>query len=56
MKKVNGITKEQRDKLRKEYEGWGGAENKALPSNLFLNIMVGISAAAIICKLTGILG
>jgi hypothetical protein len=31
------MSKEQKAKLRAEYIGLGGAENKAMPSNLFLN-------------------
>lgn len=49
------MSKEQRAKLRAEYEGWGGNENKALSSNYFLNIMIFISVLAVLLKLTGIL-
>ena len=36
-RKPTGMSKEQKAKLRAEYIGLGGAENKAMPSNLFLN-------------------
>ena len=38
-----------------EYVGLGGTPSKPMPSNLFLNIILGISALAVLCKLGGIL-
>ena len=42
-------------KLRDECVGLGGTPSKPMPSNLFLNIILGISALAILCKVGGIL-
>ena len=39
-----------------EYVGVGGTPNKPMPSNLFLNIILGISALAVLCKLGGVFG
>jgi hypothetical protein len=43
-------------KMLNEYVGVGGTPNKPMPSNLFLNIILGISALAVLCKLGGIFG
>ena len=50
------MSKEQRDKLRKEYLGFGGSAGTAMSTNWFLNICVGISVLAVLTKLTGALG
>jgi|TARA_B100000767_G_scaffold194474_1_gene181493 hypothetical protein len=43
-------------KLLGETVGLGGTPSKPMPSNLFLNIILGISAIAILVKLSGVLG
>lgn len=40
-------------KIRAEYLAVGGAANKPLSSNYFLNIIIGISVIAILTKLAG---
>jgi hypothetical protein len=52
MKKQN-LSKEMKQKLRQEYYGLGGAENKAMNGNYFLWIIVVISILAVLSKLTG---
>ena len=42
-----------KEKIRAEYLAVGGAANKPLSSNYFLNIIIGISVIAILTKLAG---
>ena len=50
-----GVYEAMKARLRDEYVGLGGTPSKPMPSNLFLNIILGISALAVLCKLGGIL-
>ena len=43
----------QREKLRQEYLGLGGAANSKMGSNWFLNISLFIAFLAVFVKLTG---
>ena len=43
-------------KLLGETVGLGGTPSKPMLSNLFLNIILGISAIAVLVKLSGVLG
>ena len=51
-----GVSDEMKKRLLNESVGMGGLPNKPMPSNLFLNIILFISAVAIGAKLSGILG
>jgi hypothetical protein len=53
LKPKDNISKEMKQRLRQEYYGLGGAENKAMDSNYFLWIIVIISVLAVLSKLTG---
>lgn len=54
-KPKDNLSKEMKDKLRKEYVAYGGAENKAMGSNGFLIIMGVMSVLAITMKAIGVL-
>lgn len=42
-----------KQKIRAEYEGFGGSPDKPLPTNYFLNIIVVIAVLAILTSLLG---
>lgn len=42
-----------KEKIRAEYEGFGGSPNKPLPTNYFLNIMIVIGVLAVLSYLAG---
>ena len=54
-RKPGEVSEAMKARLRDEYVGLGGTPSKPMPSNLFLNIILGISALAVLCKLGGIL-
>ncbi|EFN57572.1 hypothetical protein CHLNCDRAFT_143228 [Chlorella variabilis] len=47
------MSPEMKERLRREYYGLGGSPNKAMGSNYFLYIILGISLLAVLSKLTG---
>jgi len=47
------MSEAQREKLRQEYLGLGGAANSKMGSNWFLNISLFIAFLAVFVKLTG---
>lgn len=47
------MSKEMKEKLRKEYLGLGGSANTKMGSNYFLNIILVISFLAVLSKLFG---
>eukprot|EP00878_Enallax_costatus_P002836 GHUV01003028.1.p1 GENE.GHUV01003028.1~~GHUV01003028.1.p1 ORF type:complete len:126 (+),score=26.95 GHUV01003028.1:146-523(+) len=49
----DNLSKEMKQRLRQEYYGLGGAENKAMSSNYFLWIIAVVSVLAVLSKLTG---
>ncbi|GBG67404.1 hypothetical protein CBR_g540 [Chara braunii] len=51
--KKDGLSPEMREKIRKEYVGWGGSPDEPTP-NYFLYIIIGISVLAVIVKFLGI--
>eukprot|EP00882_Tetradesmus_deserticola_P007138 GHRQ01007514.1.p1 GENE.GHRQ01007514.1~~GHRQ01007514.1.p1 ORF type:complete len:129 (+),score=29.38 GHRQ01007514.1:175-561(+) len=53
LKPKDNISREMKQRLRQEYYGLGGAENKAMNSNYFLWIIAIISVLAVLSKLTG---
>jgi len=55
-RKPGEVSEAMKKKLRDEYVGLGGTPSKPMPSNLFLNICLFISAIAIMAKLSGVLG
>eukprot|EP00230_Micromonas_polaris_P007931 CAMPEP_0117642188 /NCGR_PEP_ID=MMETSP0802-20121206/9736_1 /TAXON_ID=38833 /ORGANISM="Micromonas sp., Strain CCMP2099" /LENGTH=182 /DNA_ID=CAMNT_0005447189 /DNA_START=38 /DNA_END=583 /DNA_ORIENTATION=+ len=55
-RKPGEVSDAMKAKMLNEYVGVGGTPNKPMPSNLFLNIILGISALAVLCKLGGDLG
>lgn len=42
-----------KQKIRAEYEAFGGSPDKALPTNYFLNIILVIAVLAILTSLLG---
>eukprot|EP00740_Mantoniella_antarctica_P002270 CAMPEP_0181359520 /NCGR_PEP_ID=MMETSP1106-20121128/6136_1 /TAXON_ID=81844 /ORGANISM="Mantoniella antarctica, Strain SL-175" /LENGTH=157 /DNA_ID=CAMNT_0023472651 /DNA_START=8 /DNA_END=481 /DNA_ORIENTATION=+ len=55
-RKPGQVSEEMKKKLLGESVGLGGLPGAPMPSNLFLNIILGISALAITLKVAGILG
>jgi hypothetical protein len=55
-KKPGEISPEMRAKLLGESQGLGGFPDAPMPTNLVLNICIGIASLAILCKVTGLLG
>eukprot|EP00244_Chara_vulgaris_P013546 TRINITY_DN778_c0_g1_i1.p1 TRINITY_DN778_c0_g1~~TRINITY_DN778_c0_g1_i1.p1 ORF type:complete len:509 (-),score=94.70 TRINITY_DN778_c0_g1_i1:888-2309(-) len=51
--KKDGLSPEMREKIRREYVGWGGTPDEPTP-NYFLYIIIGISVLAVIVKFLGI--
>ncbi|EFJ49415.1 hypothetical protein VOLCADRAFT_74218 [Volvox carteri f. nagariensis] len=51
--KTDNMSKEMKARLRAEYTGLGGAENKAMSSNYFLWISIIVALLAISSKLIG---
>lgn len=47
------MSKEMKARLRQEYIGFGGAENKAMSSNYFLWIAVVVAVLAVMSKMIG---
>ena len=55
-RKPGEVSEAMKKKLLGETVGLGGTPSKPMPSNLFLNIIIGISAIAVLVKLSGVLG
>ena len=55
-RKPGEVSDAMKAKMLNEYVGVGGTPSKPMPSNLFLNIILGISALAVLCKLGGVFG
>jgi hypothetical protein len=53
-RKAGEISPEMRKKLLGESVGLGGLPEKPMPSNIFLNIILGISAIVVIAYIGGI--
>lgn len=53
MKPRDNMSKEMKARLRQEYVGFGGAENKSMGGNYFFTICVVISVLAVMSKLIG---
>lgn len=53
LRQKENMSKEMKQRLRQEYYGLGGAENKAMDSNYFLWIIAVVSVLAVLSKLTG---
>lgn len=60
IKKLNECFELQRElsdsmkqKIRAEYEGFGGSPDKPLPTNYFLNVMIVIGVLALLTSLLG---
>ena len=49
-----GVSKEMREKLLNESIGLGGVPGKAMPSNLFLNIILLVLALVVVAYVGGI--
>ena len=49
-----GVSKEMREKLMNESIGLGGVPGKAMPSNLFLNIILLVLALVVVAYVGGI--
>ncbi|CAM8980224.1 unnamed protein product [Rhodiola kirilowii] len=47
------LSDSMKQKIRAEYEGFGGSPNKPLKTNYFLNIMIGIAVLALLTSLVG---
>lgn len=47
------LSDSMRQKIRAEYEGFGGSPNNPLPTNYFLNIMIVVAVLAVLTYLTG---
>ncbi|KIY96386.1 low CO2 inducible protein [Monoraphidium neglectum] len=52
-RKKDNMSKEMKARLRKEYVGFGGAENSAMSNNYFLWIAIIISVLAVMSKMIG---
>ncbi|KAI8470084.1 MAG: hypothetical protein J3K34DRAFT_266042 [Monoraphidium minutum] len=52
-KKGDNMSKEMKARLRKEYVGFGGAENTAMGNNYFLWIAVTVAVLAVMSKMIG---
>lgn len=50
------LSDNMKDKIRAEYLALGGAPNKAMGSNYFLNIIIGISVLVVLSYYLGYLG
>ena len=55
-RKPGEVSDAMKAKMLNEYVGVGGTPNKPMPSNLFLNIILFISALAVLCKRGGVFG
>nr|BAA19611.1 thylakoid-bound ascorbate peroxidase [Spinacia oleracea] len=51
--KRSELSDSMKEKIRAEYEGFGGSPNKPLPTNYFLNIMIVIGVLAVLSYLAG---
>lgn len=47
------MSKEMKDRLRKEYIGFGGSDSQAMGNNYFLWIAVVVSILAVMSKMIG---
>ncbi|GBF96632.1 hypothetical protein Rsub_09378 [Raphidocelis subcapitata] len=52
-KPQDNMSKEMKDRLRKEYVSFGGAENTAMSNNYFLWIAVIVAVLAVMSKMIG---
>ncbi|MFS7954303.1 putative L-ascorbate peroxidase [Helianthus anomalus] len=50
---MSELSDSMKQKIRAEYEGYGGSPDKPLQTNYFLNIMIVIAVLAILTSLLG---
>jgi len=53
VKPKSNLSPEMKKKLRQEYTGWGGAENKPMQNNYFLVVILVIAGLAVASHLIG---